>query len=87
MTKPPVVGTLVGNPRPGSRTVGAGLPVSDAVHRALRARGHEVADDGPLPGASVPGRGLFLNEAALDGDPAGLLDVAGWFTAPVGVER
>lgn len=36
-------------------------------------------------GAAVPGRGLFLNDSALDQDPAALLAEAGWFAAPVGV--
>ncbi|GAA1303229.1 NAD(P)H-dependent oxidoreductase [Saccharothrix xinjiangensis] len=164
---------LVGNPRVGSRTSRAAVGVGEAVRGALRALGHEVADDGPLVdaaelagevfapgsgvvdealgalgradhlvvasptykatytgllkavldrapggwlrgrvavpllvaasdrhalavelhlkpllvelGAAVPGRGLFLNESALDQDPAALLAEAGWFAAPAGV--
>ncbi|MEU6154224.1 NAD(P)H-dependent oxidoreductase [Actinosynnema sp. NPDC047251] len=182
MTQPLVVGALVGNPRPASRTLNAALALREAVRRSLTEQGHEVAPNGPLVdaaelapevfrpgstavrealdnlanadvlvvasptykatytgllkavldqapgdwlrgktavpllvaaadkhalavelhlkpllaelGAAVPGRGLFVNEATLTADQTrligalgGQLDEAGWFTAPVGVER
>jgi FMN reductase len=174
VTQPLVLGTLVGNPRPASRTLNAALAVREAVRAALAPR--EVAPDGPVVdaallapevfapqstavrealevlgaadvlivasptykatytgllkaildqapgnwlrgrtavpllvaaadkhalavevhlkpllaelGASVPGRGLFVNDALLNGaelDLAGLLAEAGWFTEPVAV--
>ncbi|MEU7531581.1 NAD(P)H-dependent oxidoreductase [Saccharothrix sp. NPDC042600] len=52
MTQPLVVGTLVGNPRPASRTLNAALALREAVGQALRVRGEEVAPTGPLVDAA-----------------------------------
>ncbi|MFI9815457.1 NADPH-dependent FMN reductase [Saccharothrix variisporea] len=52
MTQPLVVGTLVGNPRPASRTLNAALALREAVSHALRLRGEEVTPNGPLVDAA-----------------------------------
>ncbi|MFE2753250.1 NADPH-dependent FMN reductase [Actinosynnema sp. NPDC059335] len=52
MNQPLVVGALVGNPRPGSRTATAALALRDAVRHALAAQGLEVTPDGPVVDAA-----------------------------------
>ncbi|MBW4716353.1 NADPH-dependent FMN reductase [Saccharothrix obliqua] len=52
MTQPLVVGALVGNPRPASRTLNAALALSEAVRRTLTAQGREVTANGPLVDAA-----------------------------------
>ncbi|MEV0680702.1 NAD(P)H-dependent oxidoreductase [Actinosynnema sp. NPDC050436] len=52
MTQPLVVGALVGNPRPASRTLNAALALREAVVRALTGQGREVAPGGPLVDAA-----------------------------------
>ncbi|RKT57375.1 NAD(P)H-dependent oxidoreductase [Saccharothrix australiensis] len=53
MTQPLVVGTLVGNPRPGSRTLHAARALSEAIRRTLTAAGRDTAQDGPLVDAAL----------------------------------
>ncbi|MEU4801768.1 NAD(P)H-dependent oxidoreductase [Actinosynnema sp. NPDC023587] len=52
MTQPLVVGALVGNPRPASRTLNAVPALREAVRRPLTGQGREVAPDGPLVDAA-----------------------------------
>ncbi len=52
MTQPLVVGALVGNPRPASRTLNAALALREAVRRTLTEQGREVAHNGPLVDAA-----------------------------------
>ncbi|KAA2254331.1 NAD(P)H-dependent oxidoreductase [Solihabitans fulvus] len=47
-----VVGVLVGNPRPASRTLNAALALRAAVRQSLSERGRRVAEDGPLVDAA-----------------------------------
>jgi len=47
-----VIGTLVGNPRPASRTLNAALALREAIRQSLASQGHEVADGGPLVDAA-----------------------------------
>ncbi|QFZ21143.1 NADPH-dependent FMN reductase [Saccharothrix syringae] len=56
MSQPLVVGTLVGNPRPASRTRTAALALSEAVRRAA---GTAVAPDGPLVDAAELAPSVF----------------------------
>ncbi|WP_240543021.1 NADPH-dependent FMN reductase [Solihabitans fulvus] len=52
MSEPVVVGVLVGNPRPASRTLNAALALRAAVRQSLSERGRRVAEDGPLVDAA-----------------------------------
>lgn len=52
MPEAAVVGVLVGNPRPASRTLNAALALRDAVTEVLTARGRAVAADGPVVDAA-----------------------------------
>ncbi|KOX12068.1 hypothetical protein ADK67_47605 [Saccharothrix sp. NRRL B-16348] len=52
MTQPLVIGVLVGNPRPASRTLNAALALREAVRHALSAQGVAVAPGGPLVDAA-----------------------------------
>ncbi|MBB5960292.1 FMN reductase [Saccharothrix tamanrassetensis] len=53
MSQPLVVGTLVGNPRPGSRTLIAAQALGEAVRHALAAQGRDVSPHGPLVDAAT----------------------------------
>ncbi|MFI9009363.1 NADPH-dependent FMN reductase [Actinosynnema sp. NPDC053489] len=59
MNQPLVVGVLVGNPRPGSRTLNAALALREAVRGALAARGSEVAGNGPVVDAAELASSVF----------------------------
>lgn len=59
MNQPLVVGTLVGNPRPGSRTLHAALALRDAVGHAVTAQGLAVAPDGPVVDAAELAPSVF----------------------------
>lgn len=47
-----VIGTLVGNPRPASRTLNAAIALREAIRRSLASQGHEVTAGGPLVDAA-----------------------------------
>ncbi|MCE6996753.1 NAD(P)H-dependent oxidoreductase [Saccharothrix sp. S26] len=59
MNQPLVVGVLVGNPRPGSRTLNAALALREAVRHAVTAQGVEVAPDGPVVDAAELAPAVF----------------------------
>ena len=59
MSKPAVIGALVGNPRPASRTLNAALAVREAIRLSLTERGRQVAIDGPLVEAAQLAEEVF----------------------------
>jgi FMN reductase len=54
-----VIGTLVGNPRPASRTLNAALALREAIRQTLTAQGHDVEPGGPLTDAADLAQEIF----------------------------
>jgi FMN reductase len=69
-----VIGTLVGNPRPASRTLNAALALREAIRHSLAALGHEVEAGGPLVDAAELAPEVFIPGA--DGVRNALADLA-----------